>query len=104
METYASLKKQASCIFKGPTPQRAEFLAFLCDGGGPSSLLVLILCCCPWHLKEQVKKDISSSCIVLRQGDGDSLEPLCNDEDIFVNLVSLKPCDDGTGMENYHLK
>lgn len=107
--TYETLRKLASSIYTQPKPQRAEFLAWLFDGRVPScSVLGLFLCCCPWHLREQEKKNISASNYIVRlQGEGNSQQPLCTGEKIFVNLISLSPVPGSLSedeIKNYHLE
>ena len=106
-----SLPNLPSRLYKQLNQQHADFLAFLLNPaiGVPLSSFGLYLCCCPRHLKEQVIKNICSTYDVLRQGEGNSEQPLYNGERIFVKLHSpLSPAKDGIlseeEIQNYHLK
>lgn len=104
---FETLTKLACKIYALPKPQHAGFLAWLCDCGGPPSILGLVLCCCPRHLMEQKSKNVSSSYIVRRQGEGNSQEPLCKGDKIYVNLISLPPGPGSLSEEeikSYHLE
>lgn len=106
---FETLTNLAFKIYALPKPQQAGFLVWLCDCGGPPSVLGLVLCCCPRHLMEQQRKNVSASYIVRRQGEGNSQQPLCKGDKIFVNLISLSPAP-GHGslseeeIKSYHLE
>lgn len=106
-----SLTSLASRLYKQLlNQQHAEFLAFLCDAAidVPSSDFGLILCCCPRYLKEEMTNRCSKY-KVLRQGEGNSEQPLYYGERIFVNLhLPLSHSRSGILSEeqlrNYHLQ
>ena len=84
-------------------PHEAGFLSCLCDTG-VCPTFQLALCCYPIHVKERVKKDILSSNIVRRLGEGNSLQPLCKGDVANLSLLAaLKPVGESE-TESYYLR
>ena len=79
------LRRRACNLSSREQGQRAGFLACLCDGGTPSNYL-LTLSCFPIQMKKTVKEDLFSTYPVQFQGQGTSLEPLCEEDQAFVSL------------------
>lgn len=74
--------------FPGRTALEAGFFACLCKSDNLSSENPqLRFCCYPVHLKDLVKEMTCSKYDVLRYGNGDSIEPLCDGD-----LISVLPC------------
>ncbi len=84
-------------------PFEAGFFACLCSGGGPGSSQLRFCCYCD-GLELQVRKNICSTFEVLRYGLGDSREPLCHGDVIFVKLRSGLEIREGTSEERLQLR
>ena len=75
-------------------PLNAGFFACLCRSGNIAGESMLRYCCYPIALKEPVRKKICAAFDVFSYGYGDSLEPLCPDDVIHLELRNgLKPID-----------
>lgn len=75
-------------------PIEAGFFSCLCNCGNYEDAQ-LRFCCYPVHMESQVRKNICSTYEISRYGNGNSFEPLCQDDVIFVTLrTGLKPSED----------
>lgn len=74
-----------------PVPaQQAGFSACLCSAESlENDQFVLIFCCYPIHLVSKVKKEVHSGHKVLLHNDGNSFEPLSENDEIRVVLEGL---------------
>ena len=76
-------------------PLYAGFFACLCRSNNIAGKSLLKYCCYPIALEEPVKKRICAEFDVFSYGYGNSLEPLCPDDMIHLELrEGLKPNDD----------
>lgn len=84
-------------------PFEAGFFACLCSSGCPGNFQ-LRFCCYRDELELQVRKKICSTYEVLRYGNGDSSEPLCHGDVIFVALRNGLELSQGTSEERLKLR
>ena len=76
-------------------PLNVGFFACLCRSGTIAGKSMLRYCCYPIALEQPVRKSICAAFDVFSYGYGNSLEPLCPDDVIHLELgKGLKPTDD----------
>ena len=99
---FSNLESRASRLTKR-IPLEAGFFACLCSSGcrGNSQLR---FCCYPNHIESQVRKSICSTYEVFRYGNGDSYEPLCQGDVIFVTLREGLELSEDTSEDELQLR
>lgn len=84
-------------------PLEAGFFACLCSSGNPGDAQ-LRFCCYPIHMESQVRKTICSTYEVFRYGNGNSSEPLCQDDMILVTLRKGLEAIEDTSEDDLQLR
>ena len=81
--------------------QRVGFFACLYARGKPTSYL-LTLYCFPLHLKEQVYTPLSPlPHSICAEGGGNSLKPLCKEDQMSVSLSEAFTVIQGENLDNF---
>ena len=80
--------------------QRVGFFACLYDKGNSTDYL-LLLYCFPLHLEEQVHTRASTDPRVRAQGEGNSLKPLCKEDQMSVSLSKEFTVTQEVNLENF---
>ncbi|XP_078368375.1 uncharacterized protein LOC144652233 isoform X3 [Oculina patagonica] len=84
-------------------PLEAGFFACLCNSGCPGKFQLRFYCY-PIHIESQVRTNVCSTYQVFRYGSGDSNEPLCQDDVIFVTLRKGLELSEDTSEDELQLR
>ena len=99
--SFVVLKNLADSLCRKLMSQRVGFFACLYARGKPTSYL-LTLYCFPLHLKEQVYTPLSPvPHSICAEGGGNSLKPLCKEDQMSVSLSEAFTVMQGENLDNF---
>ena len=99
--SFVVLKNLADSLCRKLMSQRVGFFARLYARGKPASYL-LTFYCFPLHLKEQVYTPLSPvPHSICAEGGGNSLKPLCKEDQMSVSLSEAFTVMQGENLDNF---